>query len=115
MDVGGAKGREDGVRVLNALGGVGPVADVDAGVKYQVSGAALQTRQPVLTLEIFPAGFGIGVKLIVLPTHDGLQSLPWLRRGGLHWSPPKVRLRPLPLSADIVSVTEVRLRSLAEP
>ena len=115
MDVGGAKGREDGVRVLNALGGVRPVADVDAGVKYQVCGAALQTRQPVLTLEIFPAGLGIGVKLIVLPTHDRLQSLPWLRRGGLHWSPSKVRLRPLPLSADIVSVTEVRLRSLAEP
>ena len=76
MDVGGAEGREDGIRVLNTLGGVRPVADVDAGVKYQVCGAALQTRQTVLTLEIFPAGLGIGVKLIVLPTHYGLQSLP---------------------------------------
>ena len=72
MDVRGAEGREDGVRVLDTLGGVRPVADVNSRVKYQVGGAALQTRQPVLTLEIFPAGLGVGVQLIVLPTHDGL-------------------------------------------
>ena len=78
MDIRGPQCREDGVRVLDALGGVGPVADVDACVKDQVGGAALKTRQSVLTLEVFPARLGFGVKLIVLSTHNRLQCLPWL-------------------------------------
>ena len=56
MVVGGSEGGEDGVRVLDALGGVRPVADVDARVEDQVGGAALEARQPVLTLEVLPAG-----------------------------------------------------------
>ena len=83
MDIRGPQGREDGVRVLNALGGVGPVANVDARVKDEVGGAALKTRQSVLTLEVFPARLGIGVKLIVLATHNRLQRLPWLRSARL--------------------------------
>ena len=112
MDVRGSEGRKDGVRILDTLGGVRPVADVNTSVKYQVGGAALQTRQPILTLEVFPARLGVGVQLIVLPTHDRLQSLSWLRRAGLRRPPPEVRLRSLPLSA---AVTKVRLRSLSEP
>lgn len=78
MDVRGAQCWEDGVRVLDALCGVRPVADIDARVKDQVGGAALETWQAILTFEVFPTRLGIGMKLIILMTHNWLQSLPWL-------------------------------------
>jgi len=78
MDVRGAQCWEDGVRVLDALCGVRPVADIDACVKDQVGGAALETWQAILTFEVFPTRLGIGMKLIILMTHNWLQSLPWL-------------------------------------
>ena len=62
MDIRGPQCREDGVRVLNALGGVGPVADVDARVKDEVGRAGFKTRQSALTLEVLPARHGTSMQ-----------------------------------------------------
>ena len=66
MDIRGPQGREDGVRVLDALGGVGPVADVDTRVKDQVGGAALKTRLTPVTFVILPAKTRSNIFLVIM-------------------------------------------------
>ena len=82
MDVGGAKLGQNGVRVLNTLRGIRPVANVDRRIEYEVSWTALETGQTVLTFEIFSAALRVGVQLVVFSADNRLQSPPWFRCGG---------------------------------
>ena len=82
MNVRGTKLGQNGVRVLNTLRGIRPVANIDGRVEYEVGRTTLETGQTVLTFEIFSAALRIGVQLVVFPADNRLQSLSWFLCGG---------------------------------
>ena len=71
MNIRGAQSGKDGVRILNTLSSIRPIAHIDVSVKYQIGRTTLEAGQSILAFEVFSAAFRIGVKFIVFSTNNG--------------------------------------------